>query len=103
MCLRVILTRQRGVAQSPRDLAHAEGRVGELLVGERQDELLRRTSRVATLSGGDGRRVDLLPPLYDVTLLWVAPQGFVLAGTERVVLPDGRALELSQAWWARTL
>jgi len=39
----------------------------------------------------------------DVALFWVAPQGFVLAGTERVALTNGRVLELSQAWWARTL
>jgi hypothetical protein len=102
MRLRVVLTRQRGVARSQRDLARAEGVVGELLVGERQDPVLRRTTRVATLTGfGDAKPSDLLPPLFDATVVWIAPQGLVLSGIERIAVDGGCEVELAQAWWAR--
>lgn len=103
MRLRVVVTRERGVARTPREVTRADGVVGELLVCERLDPLLRRTTRVATLTSfGDAKTTDLLPPLFDATLLWIAPQGFVLGGTERVVV-DGRQVELGQGWWARPL
>jgi hypothetical protein len=103
MRLRVVTTRQGGIARPPREVTRAAGVVGELLVCERLDPLLRRTTRVATLTMiGDAKTRELLPPLYDAVLLWVSPQGFVLAGTERVDHgADGRQIELGQAWWAR--
>jgi len=102
MRLRVVPTRQRGIARPQRDLASAGGLVGELLVCERQDPLLRRTTRVATLTGiGDGKPANLLAPLFDATVVWIAPQGLVLSGIERIALDDGREVEVAQAWWAR--
>ena len=83
-------------------IAHADGIVGELLLTEHRDDLLRRTTRVATLTGiGDAKSAELLPALYDATVVWIAPQGLVLSGTERIALEDGRRAELGQAWWAR--
>lgn len=102
MRLRVVTTRRRGVSRTPREVTRAAGVVGELLVCERLDALLRRTTRVATLTTvGDAKATDLLPPLFDATLLWLSPQGFVLGGTERVTLDDGQQVELGQAWWIR--
>lgn len=104
MRLRVVVTRERGVARTPREVTHADGVVGELLVCERLDPLLRRTTRVATLTSfGDAKTADLLPPLFDAAVVWMAPQGLVLSGIERIALDDGREVEVAQAWWARVL
>ena len=95
-------TRHQGIARAPGELSRADGVVGELLLGEQQDTLLRRTTRVATLTRiGDAKSAELLPPLYDATVLWIAPQGMVLSGTERIALGDGHQTELGQAWWVR--
>jgi hypothetical protein len=102
MRVRVVPTRHHGVARAPREIARADGIVGELLLTEHRDELLRRTTRVATLTGiGDAKSAELLPSLYDATVVWIAPQGLVLSGTERIALKDGSRAELGQAWWAR--
>jgi hypothetical protein len=100
---RVVRTRLRGVALPLRDLGAEPAFLGELLVSERHDPLLRRSTRVATLVEGvrPGEN-EVLPPLYDVTLVWMAPQGPVIGGTER--LRVGRRAELTefaQAWWCR--
>jgi hypothetical protein len=102
MHVRVVPTRYRGIAREPRELAHADGVVGELLLGERPDPLLRRVTHVATLTSiGDAKSAQLLPALYDATVRWIAPQGMVISGTERIALQDGRTTELGQAWWVR--
>ncbi len=45
----------------------------------------RRTSRVAYLRQGPmGIKIVVLPPLYDVQLLWMGMGGFVLGGYERL-------------------
>ena len=57
---------------------------GDLRVQEAAAEAMgRRLCRVATLHALD-RAIDdhLLPPLYDVALLWIAPLGMVLGGIE---------------------
>jgi len=100
---RIVRTRQRGVALAPRDLGREPGFVGELLVWERHDDLLRRSTRIATLVEGvrPGEN-EVLPPLFDATLVWMAPQGLVISGIER--LRVGRRPELAefaQAWWCR--
>lgn len=70
MRVRVVPTRHRGVARAPREIARADGIVGELLLTEHRDELLRRTTRVATLTGiGDAKSAELLPALYDATVV----------------------------------
>ena len=103
MRFRVVRTRQRGVALAQRDLRSEPGFVGELLVCERHDDLLRRSTRIATLVEGvrPGEN-EVLPPLFDATLVWMAPQGLVISGIER--LRVGRRPELTefaQAWWCR--
>ena len=75
--------------------------IGELLVEELQDELSRRTVRVARLrSLGRTVNPDMLPPLYDPQLLWMAPQGFTLGGTERLTT-RGKMTEYGQTWLVR--
>lgn len=57
---------------------------GDLRVQEAAAEAMgRRLCRVATLHALDRAIEDqLLPPLYDVSLLWIAPLGMVLGGIE---------------------
>jgi hypothetical protein len=57
---------------------------GDLRVQEAPAEAMgRRLCRVATLHALDRAIEDqLLPPLYDVALLWIAPLGMVLGGIE---------------------
>ncbi len=57
---------------------------GDLRVQEAAAEAMgRRLCRVATLHALDRAIEDqLLPPLYDVALLWIAPLGMVLGGIE---------------------
>lgn len=57
---------------------------GDLRVQEAPAEAMgRRLCRVATLHALDRAIEDqVLPPLYDVALLWIAPLGMVLGGIE---------------------
>jgi hypothetical protein len=103
MRFRVVRTRLRGVALLPRDLGAEPGVVGELLVWERHDALLRRSTRIATLvEGVRAGENEVLPPLFDATLVWMAPQGLVISGTERLrVGRRAEVTEFAQAWWCR--
>jgi hypothetical protein len=102
MRFRVVRMRDRGFVRDASALRRDDGVVGELLVTETDDKTLRRSARVAQLvHAGDARRDDLLPPLVDPVLLWMAPLGFVLAGMERDDV-DGRVRHLAQSWWVRT-
>jgi hypothetical protein len=93
--------REQGVVRDVRELRRDEGVVGELLVIEGKDPVLGRSARVAQLvRASDARRDDLLPPLVDPLLVWMAPLGFVLAGVERDDV-EGRARHLAQSWWVR--
>ena len=74
---------------------------GDLFVEEHADEALRRTVRMARLlSASDGIKRELLPPLFDVTLVAMAQSGFTLTGFERI--GNGREdAEYAQSWWCQ--
>ena len=99
----VVCMRHRGVPIEKQKLGRECVIVGELLVGEHTDAALGRTIRVAQLKNPtqpvDG---DLLPALYDVQLLWVAPQGMTLGGFERIAVGTVTA-DFAQSWWCRGL
>ena len=87
--------RERGVPRPRGEIGTGTVR-GQLLVEEARDEMLGRTLRVARLAVGlPGDRAPL-PPLNDVSLLWVGIAGFVLAGFETV----GNT-QYAQSWWCR--
>lgn len=69
---------------SKQDLAYQVPVRGDLRVQERAaEEMGRRVCRVASLHALDRAIEDeLLPPLYDASLLWAAPLGMVLGGVE---------------------
>ena len=93
--------RRKGVPIEKRSLARELAVCGELLVGEHTDAVLGRTVRVAQLKNPTQPvEGDLLPALYDVQLLWVAPQGMTLGGFERIAAGKVTA-DYAQSWWCR--
>ena len=99
----VVCMRRQGVPIAKERLAREPAVVGELLVVEHRDEVLGRTIRVAQLTNPtqpvDG---NLLPALYDVQLLWVAPLGMTLGGFERIEV-GSVTTDFAQTWWCRGL
>lgn len=77
MRFRVVVTHQRGVPRPKREVARAAGVVGDLITINREDDLLRRTTLVTALinPNGGAKASELLPPLYDATLVLIAPGG----------------------------
>ena len=58
--------------------------VGEMTITEQRDDLLHRISRVARVIDFQRRPIDLLPPLFDATLLWMSNDQLAVTGFERV-------------------
>ena len=90
--------RERGVPRPRNEIGADPGARGDLLVEEARDDILGRTVRVARLASGLPKDAAALPPLSDVTLLWMGPQGFVIAGFETV----GNT-QYAQSWYCRPL
>jgi hypothetical protein len=84
MLFEVRRQRIRGVPIPKHELSSAVPVRGDLRVQEGPAEAMgRRVCRVATLHALDRTIKDqLLPPLHDVCLLWMAPIGMVLGGIE---------------------
>lgn len=101
MRVRVVPMRRRGVPVPLKRLNTETGVTGELIVFEQRDEILRRTVRVAQIQVGMSVAArDLLPPLLDVSLLWMSTTGFTLGGFERIPLAqDGTTIDYAQSWW----
>jgi hypothetical protein len=102
MRFRVVPMRDRGRAR-PQQLLRAEsGLLGDLVVIEARDELLKRTVRIAHLRPGSYSNAgELLPPIID-PMLWMAPHGFAIGGFERLVSGSGGApADYAQTWWVR--
>jgi hypothetical protein len=58
--------------------------VGEMTITEQRDDVLHRISRVARVIDFQRRPIDLLPPLFDATLLWMSNDQLAVTGFERV-------------------
>lgn len=97
MRFRVIPMRDRGVRMPLRELANQESFVGELVIYECVDEPSKHTLRVAALHGANQTSLDILPPLYDVAIVGMAPLAFSLRGYERI---EGRRgpVDVAQEW-----
>jgi hypothetical protein len=82
MRFRVVPTHLRGIPRPKREIARADGVVGDLITSNRSDELLSRTTLVATLIDpkGGAKAAELLPPLYDAALVLIAPSGMMFRG-----------------------
>jgi hypothetical protein len=76
--------------------------VGELKVEEFAKSAFGRTVKVARLTHPERplSAPELLPPLFDVTLLKMDKEHLVLAGIERESI-EGRITDYAQTWLAR--
>ncbi len=105
MRFRVVPTHYRGIPRPKREIARADGVVGDLITCNQADDLLRRTTLVAKLMDpkGGAKTAELLPPLYDAALVLVAPGGMMFRGCEWIDLDDARIAEMIQGWWIRVV
>lgn len=70
--------------------------VGDVQITDQRCEQLGRNSKTATVRGVNPIGLSSLPPLHEVVLSWMAPNGLVLSGLE---VEDGRLY--AQSWWCR--
>jgi hypothetical protein len=103
MRFRIVATHLRGVSISRRDLLRADGIIGDLLTEQIADASYKGTVIVARVRGSAGGTPadELLPPLYQVTLRILAPQGMLLTGYERIREHERVTTEYMQGWWVR--
>ena len=98
MLCQVHCLRKRGVEVSRYGLEDLPAPTGRLLVGQSRKRMFGRTVRLARLVDDEGSR-DLLPPLLDATLLWVADNKMTLSGFERIVV-GRKNTDFVQTWLA---
>jgi len=100
MQFRVTRMRDRGVRISIKELANQESLVGDLVIYESVEESSKHTVRVAALHGANQTSLDMLPPLYDVAIVGMAPLAFSLRGYERIAGRRG-TVDVVQEWLVR--
>ncbi len=100
MLCAVIQTHRAGVRR-PRDEVRADTPVvGNLLVTD-HDGHRQRTGKYARLAhAGPSVRADLLLPIFDVQLVKIVGEGFLLQGYE-ISTEEGVTRELVQGWWCQ--
>lgn len=98
MLCQVHCLRKRGVEVSRLGLEALPAPTGRLLVGQSRKRMFGRTVRLARLVDDEESR-DLLPPLLDAKLLWVADNKMTLSGFERIAV-SGRNVDFVQTWLA---
>ncbi|MGF6260652.1 hypothetical protein QF001_004174 [Paraburkholderia youngii] len=55
---------------------------GDLAIDHEQSAQYKRTSKLASFQPSGAADAQPLPPLHDVELSWMGPNGFVLTGVE---------------------
>jgi len=97
MKLAVVCLRCKGRRVPKWQLHRAMRVVGEMTITEQRDDVLHRISRVARVIDFQRRPMDLLPPLFDATLLWMSNDQLALTGFERDDT-TGTATDFAQTW-----
>ncbi|WP_429574288.1 hypothetical protein [Paraburkholderia sp. UCT70] len=88
--------RQRGKDRRKRDIEAAEPVSGDVTINHEQSAQYKRTSKVASFQQSGAADAQPLPPLHDVELSWMGPNGFVLTGIEFI-----GDVAYAQSWWCR--
>lgn len=101
MLCQIHCLRKRGTEVSRHGLEDLPAPTGRLLVGQSRTRMFGRTVRLARLVDQEESR-DLLPPLLDAKLLWVADNRLTLSGFERISV-SGRNVDFVQTWLAKLL
>ena len=100
MLCAVIQTHASGVRCSREEMRAQEPVVGNLLLAEHTGNP-QRTGKFARLAhAGPSVRADLLLPIFEVQIVKIVDEGFLLQGYEIEVV-EGVTRELAQGWWCK--
>lgn len=94
MQVKVVKMRNQGVEHDRRTLHNLTAHRGMLLILDVTDQGLRRPAKVARLMQGS----DIRHELTDVHIVWCSDGRFTLAGSERHMNSDGKAVDFAQSW-----
>ena len=83
MLVRLHRLRERGWPIPKYQFAFKQARLGELTLTEVRDSVLNRYTRMAKLSGVEGAKPQLAPPLLDAQLIELTQERMILSGIER--------------------
>lgn len=87
---------ERGKKQHKRNIEAAASVTGGLTINHQQSVRYKRTSKVASFQQSGAADAQPLPPLHDVDMSWMGPNGFVLTGIEFT-----GDVVYAQSWWCR--
>ncbi|EEA01038.1 conserved hypothetical protein [Burkholderia sp. H160] len=90
--------RERGKEWHKRDIDAAEPVTDDLAIKHELSAQYKRTSKVASFEQSGAADAQPLPPVHDVELSWMGPNGFVLTGIEFI-----GDVAYAQSWWCRFL
>ena len=88
--------RERGRQRARRDIEATEPVTGDMTIIQIQSEQYGRMTKVASFYVSGATDQQPLPPLHDVELSWMGPNGFVLTGIEFV-----GDVAYGQSWYCR--
>lgn len=86
--------RERGKDRHKRDIEAAEPVCGDVTINHEQSAQYKRTSKVASFQQSGSADAQPLPPLQDVELSWMGPNGFVLTDIEFI-----GDIAYARSWW----
>ena len=89
--------RVQGRPRDKREIEAAVPVVGDMTIYQTHSEQYGRWSKVASFHTSGAADQQPLPPLHDVELSWMGPNGFVLTGIEFV-----GNVAYGQSWYCRT-
>ncbi|MFP4891212.1 hypothetical protein [Paraburkholderia sp. EG304] len=90
--------RERGKQRDKRKIESAEPVTGDLTITQGQSVQYGRMTKIAAFQQSGAADEQPLPPLHDVELSWMGPNGFVLTGIEFI-----GEVAYGQSWWCRPL
>lgn len=100
MLCAVVLTHSNGVRLSREQLRVDSPAVGNLMVREYDAHPARKGKYARLAYRGPLVRADLLKPIFDIQLVKMVDQGFLLQGYE-IESKDGVTREYVQGWWCK--
>ena len=75
--------------------------VGNLLLADHEGNRQRRGKYARLAYAGPSVRADLLLPIFDVQLLRIVDEGFLLQGYE-ILVSEVETKEVVQGWWCKS-
>jgi hypothetical protein len=97
MKVAVITLREKGRPIPKWQLHRAERHDGHLTIREEHDKALHRTCRIARVVKVNRFAENLLPPLFDATLIWMSNDQMAITGFERDT-STGSLTDYAQTW-----